>query len=88
MVKVLNTTPPTFLIQDDNGEQVIGSFYQEELQKVGQKSVYEIESIIRERKTARGRREVLVKWKDYPDSFNSWILKSSIQVSRNNGATK
>ena len=88
VVKVLNTTPPTFLIQDDNGEQVIGSFYQEELQKVGQKSVYEIESIIRERKTARGRREVLVKWKDYPDSFNSWILKSSIQVSRNNGATK
>ena len=82
IVKVLKTTPRTFVIQDDNGEQVIGSFYQEELQKVGEKTVYEIERIIRERRTVRGRREVLVKWKDYPDSFNSWILKSSVKVSK------
>ena len=88
VVKVLKTTPQTFVIQDDNGEQVIGSFYREELQKVGQKSLYEIERVIRERKTARGRREVLVKWKDYPDSFNSWILKSSVKITKNNGARK
>ena len=82
IVRVLKTTPQTFVIQDDNGEQVIGSFYQEELQKVGEKTVYEIERIIRERRTTRGRREVLVKWKDYPDSFNSWLLKSSVKVSK------
>ena len=84
VVEVLKTTPRTFIIQDDNGERVIGSFYQEELQKVGEKSMYDIERIIRERRTRRGRREVLVKWKDYPDSFNSWILKSSIQTSKPN----
>ena len=84
VTKVLRTTPRTFIIQDDNGEQVIGSFYQEELQKVGEKSVYEIERVIRERRSRGGRREVLVKWKDYPDSFNSWILKSTIKTSKPN----
>ena len=80
--RVLKTNPVTFNIKDDAGEELIGAFYQEELQKVGEKTVYEIERIIRERKTTKGRWEVFVKWKDYPASFNSWIFKSSIQKKK------
>ena len=35
--KIKNTVPWTYAISDLNGEQIIGSFYEKELQKVNQK---------------------------------------------------
>ena len=78
--RVLATTPQTFVIEDVNGDEIAGTFYQQELQRVGGKEVYEVERVIREKKAARGRSEVLVKWKDYPESFNSWIPKNSLKT--------
>ena len=75
--RVHQTTPRTYVIKDDHGEELIGSFYSQELQRVGEKEVYRIEEVLRERKTRRGK-EVLVKWLGYPTSFNSWIPKSNI----------
>ena len=75
----LRTTPYTYVIKDDAGEEVIGSFYPLELQKVGEKEVYQIDSILRQRKGAGERTEVLVKWRGYPDSFNSWIPKRHLK---------
>lgn len=37
------TTPPTYVLKDDNGE-LEGTFYQEEVQKVGDKQLYRIET--------------------------------------------
>ena len=61
------TNPITYKIKDLNGELIKGTFYQEELQKTDQK-VYRIEKVIRKTKD-----KALVKWKGYPDQFNSWI---------------
>jgi hypothetical protein len=67
------TNPVTYVGKDDSGEEVKGSFYKEELQKVGDKQVYRIESVIDERRDIRGHKEYLVKWYGYKSSFHSWI---------------
>lgn len=70
--RVNKTTPITYRLKDYTGEELKGSFYSEELQKVGDKQVYRIESIKRERNVG-GAKEYLVKWFGYPEPFNSWI---------------
>ena len=70
--RVKATTPVTYVLKDDSGEELKGSFYKEELQKVGAKQVYRIEKIIQERPGVGGK-EYLVKWFGYNPSFNSWI---------------
>ena len=61
------TDPITYRIRDLNGELIKGTFYREELQKTDQ-VVYRIEKVIR-----KTRDKALVKWKGYPDEFNSWV---------------
>jgi hypothetical protein len=67
------TNPVTDVVKDDSGQEVKGSFYKEELQKVGDKQVNCIENVIEERRDIRGNKEYLVKWFGYNSSFNSWI---------------
>ena len=55
-----------------NGEEIIGSFYEKELQSTNQQK-YRIEKIIK-----RKGNKLYVKWKGYNDSFNSWINKKDI----------
>jgi hypothetical protein len=66
------TYPVTYSIQDAGGEDIKGKFYEYELQKVIKTDdVYIVEKIIRTRKRA-GKIEYFVKWRGYPDKFNSW----------------
>ena len=74
----LRTTPRTYIIKDDHGEELVGSFYPQELQQVGEKEVYRIETVLDERRVGGGTREILVKWQGYPPTFNSWIPKSNL----------
>ena len=52
---------------DYNGEEIKGSFYEQELQKTKQ-DILRIEKIIKQ----QGNKS-LVKWFGYHDSFNSWV---------------
>ena len=70
--EIKNTVPWTYTISDLNGEKVIGSFYEKELQKTNQKE-FRIEKIIK-----RKGKKLHVKWKRYDNSFNSWINKKDI----------
>jgi hypothetical protein len=72
------TNPITYVLKDDSGEELKGTFYKEELQKVGDKKVYRIESIVQERRRGGGGRDYLVKWFGYNSSFNSWISDKHI----------
>ena len=64
-----NTVPWTYVINDLNGEEIIGIFYEKELQKVNQKE-FRIEKVIKKK-----RNKLYVKCKGYDNSFNSWIDK-------------
>ena len=60
-------------IRDLRGEDVKGSFYEPELQKVVKSdNVYKVESILKKQKRNK-RQEYFVKWLGYPNLFNSWI---------------
>jgi hypothetical protein len=61
-----------YKIKDYGGEDIKGSWYKEELQKI-RENKYLIEKIIRKRKLDDGTKEILVKWKGWPVKFNSWI---------------
>ena len=71
--KIENTVPWTYVISDLNGEEIVGSFYEKELQKTNQKE-FRIEKIIK-----RKGNKLYVKWKGYNNSFNSWIDKKDIK---------
>ena len=57
----------TYKITDYNGEEIQGSFYEQELQKTLQ-GTFRIEKVLK-----RQGDKSLVKWMGYPKSFNSWI---------------
>ena len=46
--KVKNTVPWTYIINDFNGEEIIGTFYGKELQKTNQQE-FKIEKVIKKR---------------------------------------
>ena len=46
--KVKNTVPWTYIINDLNGEEIIGTFYEKELQKTNQNEL-RIEKVIKKR---------------------------------------
>ena len=70
--KVQNTVPWTYLINDLNSEEIMGSFYEKELQKTDQKE-FRIEKVIKKKEN-----KLFVKWKGYDNSFNSWVNKKDI----------
>ena len=70
--KVKNTVPWTYVINDLNGEQIIGTFYEKKLQKTNQEE-FRIEKVIK-----RKVDKLYVKWKGYDNPFNSRIDKASL----------
>ena len=70
--EIKNTVPWTYVINDLNGEEIIGTFYEKELQKTSQNE-FRIEKIIK-----RKSDKLYHKWKGYNNSFNSWIDKKDL----------
>ena len=70
--KVKNTVLWTYVINDLNGEEIMGTFYEKELQKTSQQE-FRIEKVIK-----RKGDKIYVKWKGYDNSFSSWIDKKDL----------
>ena len=66
--KVKDTVPWTYVISDFKGEEIVGTFHENEFQKTNQKE-FRIENVIK-----RKGDKLYVKWKGYNNSFNSWIV--------------
>ena len=73
--EILNTNPLTYKLVDLLGEKITGSFYEAELQKTNQ-NIFRIEKVIRR---DQKKKKALVKWKGYPDKFNSWVPLSDAE---------
>ena len=65
--KIIYTFPVTYKLVDLLGENITGSFHEEELQKTNQEN-YRVEEVL---KNENG--QSFVKWKGYSDKFNPWI---------------
>ena len=78
MIKeIKNTVPWRCVINDLNGEETIGTFYEKELLKIDQQG-FRIEKVIEKKGN-----KLFVKWKGYDNSFNNWIDKKDlIQMSQ------
>lgn len=63
-----------YRLEDLTGEDVSGTFYEGELQKVtySEEGPFDIEKILHTRGQGE-EKEHLVKWKGWPEKFNSWI---------------
>ena len=72
IVEVKRTSPVTYKIAHLNLEEIMGTFYETELQKTSQE-LFRIEKVIK-----RGKKKSLVKWKGYSDDFNSWVDNKDI----------
>ena len=70
--EIKNKVPWTYVINDVNGEEIIGTFHEKELQKTNQEE-FEIEKVIKKKGD-----KLFVKWKGFDNSFNSWIDKKDL----------
>ena len=70
--KIKNIVQWTYVINDLNGEEIIGTFYENELQKTDQKE-FRIAKVLQ-----KNGDKLHIKWKGYESSFNSWIDKKDI----------
>ena len=61
--------PWTYEISDLNGDEILGSFYEKELQKSNQKEF---------RLIKKKGDKLYAKWKSYDNSFDSWIDKKDL----------
>ena len=69
-----------YKIADYYGEELEGTFYEQELQSIIKKDTdfYRIENVIKSRMRGK-RKEYFVKWLGYSDDFNSWVPEDSVK---------
>jgi hypothetical protein len=70
--------PPVYRIADYDNDELHGTSYEQEMQKVDKtdSDFYRIEQILRSRMRNK-RREYFVKLLGYPEKFNSWVPAES-----------
>ena len=77
------SNPPTYTLVDLQDKKIDGLFYDQEMVLVGgyhpdsKDRVYRIEAVLKER-IRKGKKEVLIKWKGYSNSFNTWEPASNL----------
>ena len=71
-------SPIMYKLKDYSGEEIEGSFYRHEIQKViHDDDIFLVEKVLKTQK--RGNEKwCLVKWRGYPSSMNSWVRQSDI----------
>lgn len=74
--------PPYYRLEDLEGEDVEGPFYEPELQKVTPEeqktATFRVEKVLK-RRTRDGQREALVQYLGWPEKFNEWLPESQVQ---------
>jgi len=78
--KIILTKPFVYKLHDLKDEEITGYFYEQELSLVPDidNIEYKIETVIKT-KTLKGKKYSLVKYRNYSDKFNEWILSSKIK---------
>jgi|SRR5277367_3214980 len=61
-----------FTVRDLKGEDIEGTFYAQELQKVKEPEEFIVDEVLKTRKRRGQPKEYFVSWKGYGKEFNSW----------------
>lgn len=71
---------PKYRLVDLTGEELKGTYYEGELQKVSysDEEPFEVEALLEEKKVGKNK-QILVKWKGWPNKFNSWVNAQEIK---------
>ncbi|GFS83448.1 uncharacterized transposon-derived protein F54H12.3 [Trichonephila clavipes] len=70
--EIVQRIPIVYRLKDLQGEEIKGTYYEAELQKVVDTGFYPVENVIKQRKR-RGITEYFVKFLGYPERFNDWV---------------
>ena len=79
--RIMREGLPVYTLVDLSDDEIKGTFYQPELQSVyidKESHRWAIEKVLRKRKL-HGVTQCLVKWRDFPSKFNSYVPISEIQ---------
>ena len=75
---IVSGNPATYKIKDQDNEPIKRTLYEQELQLIVEPKTYRIGKVIRKKK--EGDRVLLyVKWKSFPDKFNSYMFQEEIE---------
>lgn len=75
--RVNPTNPPSYRIEDLEGQNILGIFYEPDLVKTTLDTTHRIAEVLKTRKR-KGIVEHFVRWVGYSDKFNSWIKDSDL----------
>lgn len=77
--KVIKHKIPVYEVVDLADEIIEGTFYEPELQKISfnPDTAFKIDKIVRTKGKGPSK-QMLVKWKGYPDKFNSWVFENDL----------
>jgi hypothetical protein len=78
--KIIAKNPVSYNLLDLKGENLIGSFYEPELQLVDFKGKLFVIDKILKTKTVKDKKEYFVSWKDYSSDFNSWVSEKNLNL--------
>lgn len=67
------TVPRTYILRDDEGNVLVGGFYEQEISKTKYGNIFLVEKILKRRGN-----KLFVKWLGYDGSHNSWIDKNQV----------
>jgi len=77
--RVVPGAVPTYKIREWDDTPVKGTFYDANLQRVhvSEEALFRIEKVLKRQKD-----RLLVKWKRWPDKYNSWIASQDVTPSK------
>ena len=76
-------TEPVYRLQSLNGEDIKGTFYEKELQRVQLPAEFRVERVLRKKKQGK-KTTYLVKWLGWGDDFNSWVPEEDLRNAEGN----
>lgn len=66
-------TPPAYRLKDLKDEDIMGVFYEPQLQKITPPEYFVVEKVLRKKGD-----EYYVKWRGFPKKFNQWVPKEDV----------
>ena len=70
--------PPVYRLEDLEGDEILGVFYEPQLMKIVPPEYHVLEKVVQKRGN-----QYLVKWRGFPDKFNSWVHGDGVVILSN-----